>query len=411
MWVTGYAYPWDVTADPGFADRAAALGVDEIAVATSYHTARAATPWLTGRSSVLAAHAAFYRPVREAAWEGQQLRPAEPGWVTSADSAGDAVRSARESGFRTALWVVLTHNTLLGTASPVSSAVDCFGQPHPWALCPAREEVRDYAATIAAESVRDLDPDSVILESCGPMGAVHQHMHEKTDGVWSPAVARLLSVCCCAACADNWRAIGLDPAETVGVLAERVRAIIDSGDLAIADDGLPSHIRDGVLLARQRATDALRHQVLAAIAEAGTAGRIVLHGSPDPWATGALPGLTPSAGDEVDSVVVQCWQPGTAALDTVRATRAHLPSTVDVGAYVTAVAANPVADMAGYVRHLHTAGAAELHLYHLGLAGPGRLPYLRDAITTAHQPPCAPTAFPMTTPTTLAAPAPLRTLA
>ena len=41
-------------------------------------------------------------------------------------------------------------------------------------------------------------------------------------------------------------------------------------------------------------------------------------------------------------------------------------------------------DMPGYVRDLAAAGASELHLYHLGLAGPARWPHLREAVAAAH---------------------------
>lgn len=384
MRVTGYAYPWDVLGDPGFVDRAGELGVDQVAIAAAYHTARAATPWQNDRASVVAGHAALYRPVREDAWRGRALRPEPAGWVrsmdTTGDSAGAAVRALRLAGIGTALWVVLTHNSLLGNRFPGLTVRDCFDAPYPWALCPARAQVRDYAATLAAECVRDLEVDSVILESCGQMSAVHQHMHEKTDAVWSPAVARLLSICCCSACARYWRDAGLDPRRATTAIRDRVLALIATGDLTATDDGLADDVRDVVLAGRQRATDLLRGQVLAAM---GPRDHVVLHGHPDPWVTGALPGLTPAAGKDVQGIVVPCWQPGDASLGVVRATRADLPDEVDVGAYVTAVAATPVPDIAGYVRDIAAAGARELHLYHLGLAGPARWPDLTAAVHAA----------------------------
>ncbi|HEX9338979.1 MAG TPA: hypothetical protein VF892_23970, partial [Pseudonocardiaceae bacterium] len=316
MRVTGYAYPWDVLGDPGFIDRAGDLGVDQVAVATAYHATRAATPWQTGRSSVLASHSALYRPVREDIWRSRALRPEPATWVramdTTADSAGAAVRALHAAGINAAPWVVLTHNSLLGNRFPGLTVRDCFGQPYPWALCPARAQVRDYAATLAAECVRDLDCDTVILESCGQMSAVHQHTHEKTDAVWAPAVQRLLSICCCSACARHWRDAGLDARRVTMTIRDRVLAIIGSGDLTVTTDGLADELRDVLLAGRQRSTDLLRGQVLMAI---GARERVVLHGSPDPWATGALPGLTPAAGKDVQAVVVQCWQPGQASVD------------------------------------------------------------------------------------------------
>ncbi|MFF0746361.1 hypothetical protein ACFYVL_38805 [Streptomyces sp. NPDC004111] len=381
MRTVGYAYPWDVLDAPGFVDRARDLGVDEVAVAVSYHSARAATPWSPTGTSVLARHAALYRPVREEAWHGATLRPAAPDWVASPDSAGDAVRVLNAAGVPAAAWIVLTHDSRLGTRFPQYAVRNCFGESYPWALCPSQPEVQAYAATLTAVSLAGLDVASVVLEACGQLGAVHQHQHEKTDGVWSPAVARLLSVCCCTACADGWTASGAVAEDIRGALRSEVRRLVDSADLSATEDELPDGIRTTVLETRQRGTDRLRRGVLAAI-EPGT--RVVLHGSPDPWATGALPGLTPAAADDVDAVVLQNWQPGPASADAVAQARQRLPSRVDVGSYLTAVAANPVPDMRGYVTELAEAGATELHLYHLGLAGPGRLPDLRAATEAAH---------------------------
>lgn len=374
MKVTGYAYPWDVL-ESGFAARVRDLGVDEVAVALSYHSARAATPWSPSRTAVVARHAAFYRPVSEG-WGA--LRPSTPDWVTAEDSGGDAVRLLTEAGIPAAAWIVLTHNSQLGYEDPDVVVRNCFGESYPWALCPSQPAVREYAATVVAESVAGLELSSVILEACGPLGAVHQHQHEKTDGVWAPAVARLLSICCCDACAAAWDV----DAETVRAqLVEEVRRLIATGDLGVTGDRLPPELTQLLLRTRQQATDELRAAVLAKLPEGV---RIVLHGALDPWVTGALPGLTPSAAEDVDAVVVFGWVPATGA-EAVAAAREALPERVTIGSYITAVAAAPVPDIAAYVGELAKAGAAELHLYHLGLAGPGRWPDLETATAAAHE--------------------------
>jgi hypothetical protein len=379
--VTGYAYAWDVLGDPGFAVRVRDLGVDEVAVALSYHSARAATPWSPSGTAVVARHAALYRPVREEAWRGKELRPSTPDWVEAADSAGDAVRLLNAAGIPAAAWIVLTHNSQLGLANPDVAVWNCFGESYPWALCPAQPAVQEYAATLTAAAIDGLELSSVILEACGPLGAVHQYQHEKTDGVWAPAVARLLSICCCAACAAGWAEAGLAAEIVSEQLSAEVRRLIATGDLTLTTDELPTSLTEVVLATRQRATDALRAAVLAVIPP-GT--RIVLHGALDPWVTGALPGLTPSAPDDIDAVVLFGWAPGLGA-DAVAAARAALPEKVAIGSYITAVAANAVPDIETYVAELGKAGAAELHLYHLGLAGPGRWPDLAIATTAAHE--------------------------
>ncbi|MGW5745599.1 hypothetical protein [Amycolatopsis sp. NPDC003861] len=374
MKVTGYAYPWDVV-EPDFVARVRALGVDEVAVALSYHSARAATPWSPSRTAVVARHAAFYRPVTDG-WG--DLRPSTPDWVQSPDSGGDAVRLLTEAGIPAAAWIVLTHNSQLGYEHPDVVVRNCFGEAYPWALCPSQPAVREYAAAVVANSVAGLELSSVILEACGPLGAIHQHQHEKTDGVWAPAVARLLSICCCEACAAAWDV----DAETVRAqLVEEVRRLLATGDLGITGDRLPPSLTQQLLRGRQQATDELRAAVLATL-PAGT--RVVLHGAVDPWVTGALPGLTPSAADDVDAVVLFGWAPATGA-EAVAAAREALPERVAIASYITAVAAAPVPDIAAYVGELAKAGAAELHLYHLGLAGPGRWPDLETATAAAHE--------------------------
>ncbi|MFC4944464.1 hypothetical protein [Pseudonocardia sp. GCM10023141] len=380
MKVVGYAYPWDVTV-PGFVERARALGVDEVAVAVAYHSARAATPWSAEGSAMLVEHAALYRPVREQAWAPGAPRPAEPEWVASRDSAGDAVRALGAAGIPAAAWIVLTHSSRVGAEFPELAVRNCFGETYPWALCPSQQAVREYAATVAAECLQGLGFSSVILEACGPLGAVHLHQHEKTDGVWAPAVARLLSICCCVACAAGWIEAGLDPATVRATLAAEVRRLVDTGDLTITADALAPALAATLLRTRHEGVDALRAAVLDRI-DAGT--RVVLHVGLDPWATGAFPGLTPTAADDVDAVVLFNWVPGPGSADTVAAARAQLPERVAVASYVTAVAAAAVPDIGDYVTELAKAGADELHLYHLGLAGPARWPDLQAATAAAH---------------------------
>ena len=340
MKVTGYAYPWDVL-EAGFAARARDLGVDEVAVALSYHSARAATPWSASHTAVVARHAAFYRPVRAEAWGSKRLRPSTPDWVAAPDSGSDAVRVLNEAGIPAAAWIVLTHNSQLGYEHPDVVVRNCFGESYPWALCPAQPAVREYAATLTAEAVAGLELSSVILEACGPLGAVHQHQHEKTDGVWAPAVARLLSICCCEACAASW---DLDADTVRAQLVEEVRRLIATGDLGVSGDRLPPELTQMLLRTRQQATDELRAAVLATLPR-GT--RIVLHGALDPWVTGALPGLTPSAADDVDAVVVFGWAPATGA-EAVAAAREALPERGASGCYISAAAAAPGPYIAAY---------------------------------------------------------------
>ncbi|WP_163511748.1 hypothetical protein [Fodinicola acaciae] len=378
MRTTGYAYSWDVTDDPGFSSRVADLGVDRVAVAAAYHSARAGTPWQRDRTAVAARTSAIYRPVREKVWRNRRLRPAAATWTGQEDSAGAAIRAL--SGVTVDAWIVLTHNSQLGESIPDFAVTNCFGETYPWGLCPSRPEVVDYAATLAVECVDGLELAGVILEACGQLGAVHQSRHEKTDAIWSPAAARLMSICCCAGCAAAWQDEGRDPAAVRAEIRDEVLRLVALGDVTVTTDRLCVQLSEMVLRKRQKHVDELRQAVVDALP---SGLRLTLHADPDPWTTGALVGLTPDTAKDVDAVVVPAWQPGERALDAVRAADRAVTENGVVGAYVTAVAAARVPDIASYVDSLGDAGAGELHLYHLGLAGPARWDDVRAAVTAA----------------------------
>jgi hypothetical protein len=368
--VAGHAYPWDVLGDPDFPARVQGLGVGTVALAASYHSARAATPLHPRHQTVLADYAALYRPVRPGAWAGRRLAPKGPLWMVEPDPFGEAVSLLRAGGLRVAAWIVLTHNSRLGAAHPDTCVVNCFGERYPYALCPSHPEVRDYAATLAAEALRDVPVDEVSLEACGQLGLVHQCHHEKSDGAWTPDAVRLLSVCCCAACRSAWRQADLDPDRTVERLRAAVRAEALGEPVAVPEDV-------ALLAVRHAATDALRHQVLAAVADAAPGVEVTLHAHPDPWATGASPGLTATAAADVDAVLVPVWPTTPASADLVASTAA-VASTVD--SYVTVLPPVDPADLPEHARRLRAAGASRLSLYHLGLVPAWRHRALRDLV-------------------------------
>jgi hypothetical protein len=352
--VSGHAYPWDVLGDPDFAHRAAAA-VDTVTLAATYHSTRAATPLHPTRRIVDARYAALYRPIRPAAWEGHRLRALGPSWMEEPDPFGTAAGVLRSAGLKVNAWIVLTHNTRLGLENPSMAVVNCFGERYPYALCPAHPEVRAYAATLAAEAVRDVAVDGISLEACGQLGLVHLGHHEKTDGAFSAEQVRLLSVCCCAACRAGWQSAGLDPSAVIAGL----RA---------------GSVPDEVLAHRHAGTDALRAEVLTAVRTQAPGIPVTLHANPDPWATGPSPGLTPAAASDVDALLVPAWPTTEASAELVRrAAATGLP----VDAYVTALPPAEPSALPAHVERLRTAGATRFSLYHLGLAAADRQELLR----------------------------------
>lgn len=386
MRVSGHAYTWDVLGDPSFADRVAEIGVDSVTLAAAYHSARAATPLHPARRIVDARHAALYRPVRAEVWAGRRLRPAEPDWVDGSDSFGAAAKILRDNGIPVTPWIVLTHATRLGQAYPDLAVANCFGETYAYALCPSHAEVREYAATLTAEAVREVPVAEVSLEACGQLGVNHLSHHDKTAGTFSAEAAKWLSVCCCTGCRSGWRDKGLDAEAVVASLRAAVRAEANEGSApaglttmdgnprpvpsepGAADESpqpVPPELAAALLSVRHTATDRLRAEVLAAARLAAPGAPVVLHANPDPWATGASPGLTPTAAADADALLVPAWPTAPGTAETVAAA---VTTGVPVDAYVTVLPPADLDELPAHIGRIAAAGARGLNLYHLGLA-------------------------------------------
>ncbi len=367
MSVSFCAYPWDLIDDPGAVARVRAAGADGVAIAAAYHSVRAATPLHPRHRIVDARSAALYLPVREGAWG--ELRPDDDTPWVGPDAFARAAGVARAAGLRVEAWIVLTLSTSVGTRNPGSCVVNAFGEAYPYALCPARPEVREYAAALVAETAAAVDLDGVMLEACGAMGLGHLGHHEKTAGAdWSAEQEALLSICFCTVCVALLAEAGEDP----DVLRAEARARVDE------DGGLGG--LDAVLRVRGR----VRRQLLdACVAAARAAGvpRVVVHAQADPWATGPFAALLDDL-DEVDGVVV---------LDAVahdpeamRGLRERLPGT-PIGGYLWALPpASPASIRAGWPDAVR--GLDDTYVYHLGLIGRERLDAVGDALRAAAAP-------------------------
>ncbi|MBF8188940.1 hypothetical protein ITP53_25030, partial [Nonomuraea sp. K274] len=325
-----YVYPWDIVGDPSAPDRLASLGVETVALAASYHSTRAATPYHPAHRVLDVPYSAFYLPVRPSAWS--RLVPASPTW-TPADAYLQARDTLKAAGLNVHAWTVLTHNSQLGVANPDVVVRNAFGDPYPYALCPAHEDVVDYCERLVQEILTVGDPDGLILEACGPMGFAHQSIHEKTSGAdWTPVDADLLSLCFCAHCASRY------PTPTRAT----VRATIDRTTPTLAgtiDEALGS-LADEVRAVRVDLSTSLRQRLIAVAGRTAANVPITLHANPDPWAVGAFAAL-PSGEPGADVLVANCW--GDPSTDAARLSRLAELATPGqrVGAYVLALPPRP----------------------------------------------------------------------
>ncbi len=374
--LSAYLYPWDVVGDPSCVSRLVSTGFEHVSLAAAYHSVRAATPQHPQHRFVLAESAALYRPVRADVWAGRRLRPVSAPWTGCEDSFERAVQALVAGGLRVSVWVVLNHNSGLGRKHRDLVVRNCFGDLYEWALCPANEEVREYTAVLAAEAVRGLPLAGISLEAHGQLGSEHGGHHEKTFRAYTPLAELILSICCCDACQRGWQAEGADADETVQKLRGAFEAAQDLADAeeVTPDEVLGAQTAELLLTSRQRHTDAVLDGVLTALEEVEPSLRITLHAQPEPWATGASPGLTPTSARRANAVLVPVEATSPHSPDVIAAARHSVPAAVSVAAYVNVLV--PV-EADGFEEHavrLLNVGADELHLYHFGLANRKQLP-------------------------------------
>ncbi|MGO9584550.1 MAG: hypothetical protein ACLP36_17325 [Acidimicrobiales bacterium] len=372
--VSTYLYPWDVVGDPDAASRLVSAGFRHVVVAAAYHSVRAATPRHPRHRFVVAETAALYRPVRQGLWAGRRLCPLGAPWAGSEDSFPQAVQVLEAEGLGVSAWVVLTHNSALGRRQRDLVVRNCFGDSYEWALCPANEEVREYAALLSVEAVRGLALEGISLEACGQLGAEHGGHHEKSAAAYTPLASQILSICCCDACRRAWSVQGLDPGATVQALREASEvAQHEAGAGARPEDCLGAPLAAQLLACRQRHTDALLEQVHGELRDSGVRPRISLHAQSDPWATGASPGLTPASAQRAEAVLVPVDPTSARSGEVIAAARRSVPAGVKVAAYVNLLGPVEPAEFGTHTSRLIAAEPDELHLYHFGLANDRQL--------------------------------------
>jgi hypothetical protein len=371
-------YPWDVNGDPAAADRIAGLGLTGVTLAAAYHSVRAVTPFHPEHRIVTRDAAVYYR-ADPARWRATRLRPARlrPAVARPAGSFERAAAALRSRGLQVTAWAVIAHNDRLGAAVPSAAVRNAFGDGYPWALCPASPAVREYAAALAGEIAALPEADAIELEACGWYGVEHLSAHDKTAGWAAGAQAQwLLSVCFCAACRGEYAAAGADPAW----LAACVRAAVGP---SAGQAKLPSSAARLLLGVRGALATRFQREVIAAARDAAPGKPVYLHAHPDPRAMGANPGYEPAALAGATGIVLSCWDPRAAPGLVSRAGETAPPGVV-IAASLLAVAGlggDPAA-LPAQAAAARAAGAAELRLYHAGLAAAPDLAAIGDLCST-----------------------------
>ena len=384
MRASTFVYPWDVNGDPEAASRIAALGVEQVTLASAYHSTRALTPRHPRHRIVTAEHAAVLYPPGDR-WDGRKLRPHAAGDWAPGDAYGEAAEALAGAGLEVHTWVVLAHNSRLGAEHPDTSVVNAYGDRYPWAPCIAQPATRAYLVDLAAEAAVGPGALGTELESLGWYGLQHLHAHDKTGGVGlGDAGMYLMALCFCVTCRAGYGEQGQDADELAAAVRDALRPLWqgtpDDGGWAGVEKLLGEEKAAATRAWRDETAHTLQETAVRAVREAAPEGfQVLLHADPVTYHVGANPGVDPEHILSVaDGVVVPCAG-GTTLLtpfadqhrpDAVIA--ANFPVIAGMGGTPTTLATDATAARAH--------GATELRLYHAGLASDGDLEAVRSAL-------------------------------
>jgi hypothetical protein len=227
-----YAYAWDI-AEVGTAEfvvHTRALGLDTVTFAGSYHAGKFIRPkGKNGKVYFPEDGTAYFRTDQS---RYGKIKPVENSLLRDRD----VLKELCASDIAVNAWMVLLHNTRLGTEHPTSTVENAFGDRYLYSLCPSAPEVREYAVALCKDITDNYPVIGLSLETPGFLPYQHGFHHEfalMKQNKWFDAQ---MGLCFCEHCVRGAEAAGIDD---VNGLKARVREDLESylsGDLDLPDD-------------------------------------------------------------------------------------------------------------------------------------------------------------------------------
>ena len=243
-----YAYAWDL-AETGVSealDRFLALGLDTVTVAGSYHAGKFLRPHGKGKVYFPEDGTVYFKanPERYGA-----IKPVPNSMLAELDVLRELTNQGR---LATNVWLVLMHNTRLGTQHPQSAVVNAFGDRYIYNLCPSAPDARAYAIGLARDVTASYPVSGVSLETPGFLPYAHGFHHEFALNRPNRWLDSQLGLCFCEHCQAG--------AKRAGIPVEALRQQV-AGDIEAylsSDVDFPADMAEAFWLADTRTDGALK---------------------------------------------------------------------------------------------------------------------------------------------------------
>ncbi len=202
-----YTYAWDL-AETGVADAVAGfreLGLNTVTIAGSYHAGKFLRPHgRTGKVYFPQDGTIYFNadPRRYGA-----IKPVANPMLAQQDILRELTN---QKDVATNVWLVLLHNTLLGTAHPEDTVANAFGDRYIYSLCPSAPPSRAYAVGLARDVTENYGVSGISLESPGFAPYAHGFHHEFALNQANRWLDSQLGLCFCDHCVEGAKSAGID---------------------------------------------------------------------------------------------------------------------------------------------------------------------------------------------------------
>lgn len=205
-----WAYPWDIL-DEGVvsvAERYADMGVDELNLATNYHSVQGFLPHNPERKTFFAHASSYFHPDET---QYGRLSPVvnetmgEEDWLARIDDV------IADTDLTLNSWTIGCHNSRLGMANPELTLESPFGDSLVFGLCPSQPAVQEYLCGLLSDLSTQAAFECIELETVDYFyGTGFGWHHDKYHLELGPLGEFLFGLCFCDACRENARAAGVD---------------------------------------------------------------------------------------------------------------------------------------------------------------------------------------------------------
>ena len=220
-----YTYAWDL-AEEGVSKAVGqfeALGLDTVTIAGSYHAGKFLRPHGRAGKVYFPEDGTVYFKANPARYGA--IKPV----ANSLLSSQDVLRELTSQDLmKTNVWLVLLHNTLLGSAHPDSAVSNAFGDRYIYNLCPSAPDARAYAIGLAQDVTETYPVSGLSMETPGFLPYAHGFHHEFALNRPNRWLDSQLGLCFCPHCLKGAKAAGINSARLKTQVAKDVSAYLAS---------------------------------------------------------------------------------------------------------------------------------------------------------------------------------------